>query len=174
MDRHGYGQGRTDNVSQQPLPDAYHRRRLGGLLYTVRMVEAGVHPEDLHIVDSVGGFGGTWYWNRNPGLTYDIESYSYLPLPEETGYMPRHRYAYDEEIRSYAKIVAEKRGMADSAVFTTKAQKLVWDEAAKDWYVELVPQRKREPPQTLNIRSHFVATVNDMLNWPKLPGFPEF
>ena len=80
----------------------------GGLLYAVRLIEAGIRPEDIRIVDSAGGFGGTWYWNRYPGLMCDIESYSYLPLLEETGYIPRHRYAYGEEIREYAGLVAEK------------------------------------------------------------------
>ena len=145
---------------------------LGGLLYAVRMIEAGIRSEDLRIVDTAGGFGGTWYWNRYPGLMCDIESYCYLPLLEETGYIPRHRYAHGEEIREYADLVADKCGVTDSAVFQTRAQKLVWDEAAKEWQVELVQQRKGELPQTLNIRSQFVATVNGVLNWPKLPGFP--
>ncbi|KAJ9631740.1 hypothetical protein H2203_000140 [Taxawa tesnikishii (nom. ined.)] len=125
---------------------------LGGLMYAVRMVEAGVRPEDITIVDSAGGFGGTWYWNRYPGLMCDVESYSYLPLLEETGYMPRHRYAYGDEIRGYANLVAEKWGVANSAVFQTKAEKLEWDEAVKEW--------------------KFVATVNGVLNWPKLPATP--
>lgn len=33
----------------------------GGLLYAIRMIEAGTRPEDIRIVDSAGGFGGTWY-----------------------------------------------------------------------------------------------------------------
>jgi cation diffusion facilitator CzcD-associated flavoprotein CzcO len=41
---------------------------LGRLLYVVRMIEAGIRPEDIRIVDSAGGFGGTWYYNRYPGL----------------------------------------------------------------------------------------------------------
>ncbi|KAL1851232.1 hypothetical protein Plec18170_006557 [Paecilomyces lecythidis] len=58
---------------------------LAGLLYAVRMIEAGVRPQDIRIIDRAGGFGGTWYWNRHPGLTCDVESYCYLPLLEETG-----------------------------------------------------------------------------------------
>ena len=144
----------------------------GGLLYAVRMAEAGIRPEDIRIVDTAGGFGGTWYWNRYPGLMCDIESYSYLPLLEETGYIPRHRYAYGEEIRAYAELIAEKWGLAASAVFQTRAQKLEWDDSAKEWQVELVQQRKGESPQTLNIRSQLVSPMNGVLNWPKLPGFP--
>ncbi|KAF8862082.1 flavin-binding monooxygenase-like family protein [Acephala macrosclerotiorum] len=144
----------------------------GGLLYAVRMIDAGVRPEDLRIVDTAGGFGGTWYWNRYPGLMCDIESYCYLPLLEETGYMPKHRYAYGEEIRNYANLVAEKWNVTGSAIFQTKAEKLVWDEATKGWQVELVQTRKGEPPQTLNIRSQFVAMVNGVLNYPKLLKLP--
>ena len=144
----------------------------GGLLYAVRMIEAGIRPEDLRIVESGGGFGGTWYFNRYPGLICDIESYCYLPLLEETGYMPKHRFASGEEIRQYANLIAEKYGISDSAAFLTKAEKLTWDETTKEWQVQLTQSREGEPPQTLNIRSQFVATVNGVLNWPKLPGLP--
>jgi cation diffusion facilitator CzcD-associated flavoprotein CzcO len=144
----------------------------GGLLYAIRMVEAGVAPQDIRIVDSAGGFGGTWYWNRYPGLACDIESYCYLPLLEEMGYMPKRRYASGEEIREYANLAAEKWGLADSAVFQTKAENLAWEDESKEWQVELIQKRKGEQPHTSNIRAKFVATVNGVLNWPKLPGLP--
>lgn len=38
----------------------------------------------------------------------DVESYVYLPLLEETGYMPKRKYASGEEIRNYADILAQK------------------------------------------------------------------
>lgn len=142
----------------------------GGLLHAIRMIQAGFPARDLRIVDTAGGFGGTWYWNRYPGISCDIESYSYLPLLEETGYMPRHRYAYGEEIRDYANFAAKKWGL--EAVFQTKAEKLEWDEEEKEWHADLVQHRKGEEPQNLSIRAQFVATVNGALNWPKLPGIP--
>jgi len=144
----------------------------GGILYAVRMIQAGIKPENIRIVDSAAGFGGTWYHNRYPGLACDIESYCYLPLLEETGYIPKHRYSSGEEIRQYADLIAQKWKIADSAVFLTKAEKLEWDESTKEWKVELVQKGKGKQPQTLNVRSQFVATVNGVLNWPKLPGIP--
>ncbi|KAJ5587878.1 uncharacterized protein N7459_003643 [Penicillium hispanicum] len=144
----------------------------GGLQYAIRMVEAGIRPDDLRIIDPAGGFGGTWYWNRYPGVMCDIESYSYLPLLEETGFVPKQRYSHGEEIRSYANLVARKWGLADCGVFQTKAQKLVWDEAAKEWQVELVQQRAGHAVQHLSVRSRFVATATGVLNWPKLPDLP--
>ena len=144
----------------------------GGLLYAVQMVEAGIRPEDIRIIDTAGGFGGTWYWNRYPGLMCDVESYIYLPLLEETGYIPRHRYSYSEEIRDYTNLVAKKWGLADSAVFQTKAEKIVWNEAAKEWEVELTQHRKGEPACTMNIHTQFIVAASGLLNWPKLPNFP--
>ncbi len=46
------------------------------------------------IIDKAGDFGGTWYWNRYPGCMCDVESYTYLPLLEEVGYMPTKKYAH--------------------------------------------------------------------------------
>ncbi|MFM7734478.1 MAG: NAD(P)-binding protein, partial [Alphaproteobacteria bacterium] len=63
----------------------------GGLLMGVRLREAGV--TDLRIVEKAGDFGGTWYWNRYPGAACDTESYIYLPLCEELGYVPKAKYA---------------------------------------------------------------------------------
>jgi len=39
-----------------------------GLLFAVRLLEAGAKLEELVIVDASGGYGGVWYWNRYPGL----------------------------------------------------------------------------------------------------------
>lgn len=63
-----------------------------GVTTAYRLVtEAGINSNDIVIVDKAGGFGGTWYWNRYPGVACDIESYCYVPLLEETGYMPTRR-----------------------------------------------------------------------------------
>ena len=63
----------------------------GGLLAGARLREAGV--DDIRMIEKGGDFGGTWYWNRYPGAACDIESYVYLPLLEELGYMPVEKYA---------------------------------------------------------------------------------
>lgn len=39
----------------------------GGLLFAVKLLSVGVDVNDIRILDSAGGFGGTWYWNRYPG-----------------------------------------------------------------------------------------------------------
>src|SRR5262245_5688300 len=54
-----------------------------GLINAARMKQAGV--KKLCIIEMGGDFGGTWYWNRYPGIQCDVEAYSYLPLLEELG-----------------------------------------------------------------------------------------
>ena len=59
--------------------------------------KAGI--ERIRIIDQAGGIGGTWYWNRYPGVMCDVESYIYMPMLEELDYIPTRRYAFGEEIR---------------------------------------------------------------------------
>lgn len=87
----------------------------------------------------------------------DIESYSYLPYLEGTGYVPKHRYSQGEEIREYVNLVA---------------QKVVWDDDEKVWAVDLIQRCKGQAPETLQIRSRFVTIAAGVLNWPKLPNIP--
>ncbi|HEV7723242.1 MAG TPA: NAD(P)-binding protein, partial [Iamia sp.] len=51
---------------------------IAGVLAGAQLRKAGV--EHIRIVDQAGGIGGTWYWNRYPGVMCDVESYIYLPM----------------------------------------------------------------------------------------------
>lgn len=144
----------------------------GGIQIAVRMIEAGIPASDIRIIDPAGGFGGTWYWNRYPGLMCDIESYLYLPYLEETGYIPKHRYSQGEEIREYVNLVAQRWGLVNCGVFQTQAEKMVWDDDARVWSVELVQRRKDKDPERLRVRCKIVNLAAGVLNWPKLPKIP--
>jgi hypothetical protein len=39
----------------------------GAQVVAVRLIEAGVN--NFRIIEKAGDFGGTWYWNRYPGMT---------------------------------------------------------------------------------------------------------
>ena len=52
----------------------------GGILAASRLRMSGI--DDFKIIEKGGDFGGTWYWNRYPGASCDIESYIYFPLLE--------------------------------------------------------------------------------------------
>ena len=82
------------------------------------MLAASTSPKrgitSFRIVEKAGDFGGTWYWNRYPGCMCDVESYIYLPLLEETGYMPTEKYASAAEIFGYCQLLGRHFGLYDA------------------------------------------------------------
>src|SRR3984957_3605568 len=105
----------------------------GGLMAAARLREAGL--ERIRIVEKGGDFGGTWAWNRYPGAQCDIESYIYLPLLEETGYIPKEKYSFAAEIRAHARRIGETFDLYRDALFQTEIKDLRWQEAEKRWLV---------------------------------------
>ncbi|BCT75234.1 monooxygenase [Sinomonas cyclohexanicum] len=105
----------------------------GGLLAAARLKEEGV--DSLRIVEAGGDFGGTWYWNRYPGSQCDIEGYIYLPLLEETGYMPSTRYPLAQEIFEHSQRIGRHFGLYEGALFHTAATRAVWDGDSQRWLV---------------------------------------
>src|SRR6266568_1471504 len=77
----------------------------GGMLTGAELRNAGV--ASFRIVDIAGDFGGTWYWNRYPGVRCDIESYLYMPRLEEVGTVPTERYATGREILEHTQRFAK-------------------------------------------------------------------
>lgn len=145
----------------------------GGLLFAVRFIlEAGFSPEDFVFVDTAGGFGGTWYWNRYPGLMCDIESACYLPLLEESGYIPKHRYGYGPELRQYAETIARKWKLEDRALFYSTAQKAAWNEDSSTWDVTIERQLPNKPIETMDIQADYLILASGIINRPKMPRFP--
>jgi len=134
----------------------------GGLLTAARLREIGV--EKIRIVEKGGDFGGTWYWNRYPGAQCDIESYIYLPLLEETGYVPKEKYSFAQEIREHSRRIGEHFDLYKDACFQTEIRQITWLEGEKRWLVET----SRDDA----IRAHYVVMSNGPLNRPKLPGIP--
>jgi cyclohexanone monooxygenase len=134
----------------------------GGQLAAARLREAGI--DDLRIIEKGGDFGGTWYWNRYPGAACDIESYIYLPLLEEVGYVPTEKYARAPEILAHSRAIGKKFGLYERALFQTEVSELRWDEPARRWIVKT----NRDDA----IRARFVVMANGPLHRPKLPGIP--
>ena len=79
---------------------------IAGVLAGAQLRKAGI--ERIRIIDQAGGIGGTWYWNRYPGVMCDVESYIYMPMLEELDYIPTQRYAFGEEIRRHLEAVADR------------------------------------------------------------------
>ncbi|MGW9351521.1 flavin-containing monooxygenase [Nocardiopsis flavescens] len=156
----------TPRREREPLTDTVEvivvGGGFGGLATGARLRQAGV--ESIRMTDEAGDFGGTWYWNRYPGIHCDIESYSYMPLLEEVGTVPSWRYAPGEEIRRHAVAIAETFGLYRDALFHTRVTSLDWDERSDTWVVGT--------DRGDRMRARFVITSSGTLTRPKLPGIP--
>jgi cyclohexanone monooxygenase len=134
----------------------------GGMQAAARLRDAGIH--DFLLIEKGGSFGGTWYWNRYPGAQCDIEAYCYLPLLEETGYVPQEKYAYAKEILEHSDRIARHYDLYGQSLFQTEVTELRWDEEALRW---IVKTNRNDA-----IRARFVSMANGPLHRPKLPGIP--
>jgi cyclohexanone monooxygenase len=156
----------TEPVERAPLMDdvevAVIGGGFGGLLVGARLRQAGI--DDFRLIEKGGDVGGTWYWNRYPGAACDVESYIYLPLLEEVGYVPTEKYARAPEILEHSRNLARHFGLYERAVLQTEVTDLRWEEADRRW---IVTTNRGD-----RMRARFVVMANGPLHRPKLPGIP--
>jgi cation diffusion facilitator CzcD-associated flavoprotein CzcO len=133
-----------------------------GIMAGVHLRNAGV--SSFRHIDHAGDFGGVWYWNRYPGIQCDNDSYCYLPLLEETGYIPSRKFADGREIQAHCQRIARQYRLNDGALFHTLITSLCWDEAIQRWRIGT--------NRGDDIRAGFVIMCGGPLNRPKLPGIP--
>jgi cyclohexanone monooxygenase len=152
----------ADPVARESLTDECEILVVGagfaGLLLWHKLRNAGF--DDVRFCEKGGDVGGTWYWNRYPGIACDVEAYSYLPLLEEMGYVPTMKFASGFEILEYCQTMAEKFGFYDHCLFHTTVEETAWDEAGARWIV------KTDRGDAM--RARFVVLANGILTTPKL------
>jgi len=129
-----------------------------GLMLWHKLSNAGFN--NVRFCEKGGDVGGTWYWNRYPGIACDVEAYSYLPLLEEMGYIPSMKFASGFEILEYCQSMAEKFGFYDHCLFHTTVEKTEWDESSGRWTV--LTDRGDA------MKARFVILANGILTTPKL------
>jgi cyclohexanone monooxygenase len=155
-------------IAREPLVDEVEVLVIGGgfggLLAGARLREAGLDPMEIRLVEKGGDFGGTWYWNRYPGAMCDIESYIYLPLLEEIGYVPKEKYTHAPEILAHSRNIGEHFGLYDNACFQTEVTDLTWDEDVERW---IVSTNRGDA-----MRARYVISSSGPLHRAKLPGIP--
>ncbi|HVM64730.1 MAG TPA: NAD(P)/FAD-dependent oxidoreductase [Acidimicrobiales bacterium] len=156
----------TDRVERDPIVEETDVVIVGagwaGMTTTAFLAKQGV--TDYRVIDKAGDFGGTWYWNRYPGCMCDVESYTYLPLLEEVGYMPTKKYAHATEIFHYAQLLARHFDMYPHSLFHTEVTGMRWVEAGSRW---LVATSRAD-----QLSARFVVICGGVLHKAKLPGIP--
>ena len=154
------------DFTRDPIEDTIDVAVIGagfsGMMAGARLKERGV--KNVRIIEAGADFGGTWYWNRYPGAQCDIESYCYLPLLEETGYMPKEKYSHAPEIFEHSRRVGEYFGLYDNALFQTRVNEVRWLEDEQLW---LVATNRND-----RIKAQFVIQATGPASRPKLPGIP--
>jgi cation diffusion facilitator CzcD-associated flavoprotein CzcO len=131
-----------------------------GMLTAINLRKRGI--TSFRIVEKAADVGGTWYWNRYPGCMCDVDATIYLPLLEETGYMPTEKYASATEIFEYCRLLARHFGLYEHALFQTEVESLSWDDDAHRW--DLVTTRGDR------IRTRFFVSAGGLMHKAKLPG----
>ncbi len=147
---------------REPINDTVECLFIGGgfsaLLTSARLREVGV--ESIRIVERGADVGGTWYWNRYPGAACDVVAYDYLPLLDETGYVPTRHYAKGPEIFAYCQFIAKRYNLYELAIFQTTVTSTIWDEAEQMWHLST--------DRGDHLKAKFVICANGTLSKPKL------
>jgi cation diffusion facilitator CzcD-associated flavoprotein CzcO len=131
----------------------------GGMLAAHHLRKAGI--TNFRMIDLAGDFGGTWYWNRYPNCACDVESYVYLPLLEETGYMPTEKYVKAYEIFAYCQLLGRTLDLYSKALFQTEVEDMRWDDESQRW--------RTTTSRGDDLSSKFVIIAGGVLHRPKLP-----
>ena len=153
-----------EEISRDSLEKTFHTIIIGGgfggVLSGARLREQGI--DDFRIIEKGGDFGGTWYWNRYPGASCDIESYIYFPLLEETSFIPKRKYTDAAETLDYFKVLSDKFSLKENALFQTEVNEVKWISDEKLWFIKTNRQD--------SIKARYVIHANGFLNRPKLPA----
>ena len=151
-----------DKIERDPINDSVEVLFIGGgfsaLLTSARLREKGI--ESIRIVERGADVGGTWYWNRYPGVACDVVGYDYLPLLDEMDYVPVNHYSRGPEILGHCQAIAKKYDLYDLAVFQTTVTSTVWNEEEQMWHVGT--------DRGDLMRAQFVICANGTLSKPKL------
>lgn len=156
----------TPRKQRDPLTDHVDAIAVGaglsGLVCAARLRQAGV--ERVRLIDTAGDVGGVWYWNRYPGAMCDVESYIYMPLLEELGYVPSQKYASADEIRAHARAIAQHYDLYGDALFHTRVERAQWNAQHKTWAIETDCGD--------NLSCQFLILANGPFSEPKIPAIP--
>jgi len=141
---------------------------IAGVLAGAQLRKAGL--ERIRIVDQAGGIGGTWYWNRYPGVMCDIESYIYLPMLEELDYVPTHRYAFGEEILRHLEAIADRFDLVADGLFHTGVTRAEWHDDTARWQIHT-----DRGGDVLTCRWYVLAVgILNLMKLPIIPGMEDF
>jgi len=135
-----------------------------GIYMTHKMRELGFSVVGI---ERGSGVGGTWYWNRYPGLRCDVESmdYSYSFNEEiQQEWEWTEKFPAQPDILRYLEFVADKLDIRKLFRFDTEVTGAAWDESSATWTVRC--------NRGDDVRARFVVWGTGILSTPKIPNIP--
>ena len=137
---------------------------MSGTAMGVALKRAGF--DDFEMIEKGSDVGGTWFWNRYPGLSCDVPSqlyqYSFHLKPDW-----KRIFASGPEILEYHREVVERFGLWDHIRLDTEVKCARWQGAG--WEVET--------DDGVGSRADFVVMATGVLHHPNVPdisGLGEF
>jgi cation diffusion facilitator CzcD-associated flavoprotein CzcO len=92
----------------------------------------------------------------------DVESFCYMPLCEELGYVPTEKYAHQPELLRHSQAIMAYYGLYDTACLGAEVSELRWAEEDGRWHIST--------DRGDQFHARF-ATVNfGVFSHPKLPA----
>ncbi len=134
-----------------------------GLTAVHRMRELGFRAR---LYEAGSDVGGTWYWNRYPGLKVDIESVEYslsFSYVIEQEWTWSERYPAPDELCRYANFVADRLDLRRDIQLDARIDVAEFDESADNWVLHASNGE--------TVRARFVIMATGMLNQPIKPKF---
>ncbi len=134
----------------------------GGLTGLYRMREMGY---SVRLFDAAADVGGTWFWNRYPGLKVDVESveyslaFSHVVQQEWTW---SERYSGPEELCRYANFVVDRLDLRRDIQLDTRISTTEFDETNGCWVLSTKDGEL--------VRARYVMMATGMLNQPIKPN----
>ena len=104
----------------------------------LKIGQVGIANLSVRVLEQGEGIGGTWYWNRYPGVRCDIESvdYSYSFSEElEQEWEWSERYPTGPEILRYLNHVADRFDLRRDIQLRTRVAEAHYDESSGRWLV---------------------------------------
>ena len=168
------GRGRVRRVRRRPVGRPGFERRRSPTTSTwpwsarvrrpahrrpIARTRRGQHPADRQGAD----VGGTWYWNRYPGIACDVESYVY-PAAEEVGYP-------DEKVRQGCRdlraLPADRRTLRPlpRRLPANRGAEIRWDATRPRWLIS-TDRGDADPPGS----SRWPTAISRSPNCPASPA----
>jgi cation diffusion facilitator CzcD-associated flavoprotein CzcO len=109
---------------------------VSGLCQLFKLREAGL---SVRCLEAGGGVGGTWYWNRYPGCSFDAPSQAYcFSFAEELAseWDWKHFFSFQPDTEEYLNLLADTFGLRSLIQFDARVKAATWDEDEDAWEVE--------------------------------------